>query len=76
MFVQPSDNGVHVLAGYTIGCITCDILAGTVIKETWYLMTKGRAFEAFSMLGSDTFVGTLAYCDSTDFRTKSFSPSG
>jgi glycerol-3-phosphate dehydrogenase len=44
-----------------------DILAGKENMETSYLMTKGKALEAFPMLKSDGLVGALVYYDGADF---------
>ncbi|KAF9643486.1 DAO-domain-containing protein [Thelephora ganbajun] len=48
---------------YWIGCKMYDILAGKENMETSYLMTKGKALEAFPMLKSDGLVGALVYYD-------------
>ena len=40
-----------------------DLLAGKENMETSYLMTKGKALEAFPMLKSDGLVGALVYYD-------------
>ena len=40
-----------------------DMLAGKENMETSYLMTKGKALEAFPMLKSDGLVGALVYYD-------------
>jgi len=40
-----------------------DVLAGKENMETSYLMTKGKALEAFPMLKSDGLVGALVYYD-------------
>ena len=44
-----------------------DILAGKENMETSYLMTKGKALEAFPMLKSDGLVGALVYYDGEGF---------
>ena len=44
-----------------------DVLAGKENMETSYLMTKGKALEAFPMLKSDGLVGALVYYDGTGF---------
>jgi glycerol-3-phosphate dehydrogenase len=44
-----------------------DILAGKENMETSYLMTKGKALEAFPMLKSDGLVGALVYYDGKFF---------
>jgi len=49
-----------------------DVLAGKENMETSYLMTKGKALEAFPMLKSDGLVGALVYYDGTGFAIKSF----
>lgn len=51
---------------YWIGCKMYDILAGKENMETSYLMTKGKALEAFPMLKSDGLVGALVYYDGVD----------
>lgn len=48
---------------YWIGCKMYDMLAGKENMETSYLMTKGKALEAFPMLKSDGLVGALVYYD-------------
>lgn len=48
---------------YWIGCKMYDVLAGKENMETSYLMTKGKALEAFPMLKSDGLVGALVYYD-------------
>lgn len=40
-----------------------DLLAGKENMETSYLMSKGKALEAFPMLKSDGLVGALVYYD-------------
>jgi len=49
-----------------------DILAGKENMETSYLMTKGKALEAFPMLKGDGLVGALVYYDGTELGTESF----
>ena len=44
-----------------------DVLAGKENMETSYLMTKGKALEAFPMLKSDGLVGALVYYDGADY---------
>ena len=44
-----------------------DLLAGKENMETSYLMTKGKALEAFPMLKSDGLVGALVYYDGAGF---------
>ena len=44
-----------------------DALAGKENMETSYLMTKGKALEAFPMLKSDGLVGALVYYDGAGF---------
>ena len=51
---------------YWIGCKMYDMLAGKENMETSYLMTKGKALEAFPMLKSDGLVGALVYYDGAD----------
>ncbi|KAF9565110.1 DAO-domain-containing protein [Agrocybe pediades] len=48
---------------YWSGCKMYDILAGKENMETSYLMSKGKALEAFPMLKSDGLVGALVYYD-------------
>jgi len=43
-----------------------DVLAGKENMETSYLMTKGKALEAFPMLKGDGLVGALVYYDGAD----------
>jgi len=50
-----------------------DVLAGKENMETSYLMTKGKALEAFPMLKGDGLVGALVYYDGTELGIKSFS---
>ena len=50
---------------YWVGCKMYDVLAGKENMETSYLMTKGKALEAFPMLKSDGLVGALVYYDGT-----------
>ena len=40
-----------------------DLLAGKENMETSYLMSKGKALEAFPMLKQDGLVGALVYYD-------------
>jgi glycerol-3-phosphate dehydrogenase len=48
---------------YWAGCKAYDILAGRENMESSYIMTKGRALEAFPMLKSEGLVGALVYYD-------------
>jgi glycerol-3-phosphate dehydrogenase len=48
---------------YWAGCKMYDVLAGKENMETSYLMSKGKALEAFPMLKSDGLVGALVYYD-------------
>lgn len=48
---------------YWSGCKMYDILAGKENMESSYLMSKGKALEAFPMLKSDGLVGALVYYD-------------
>lgn len=48
---------------YWAGCKAYDILAGGENMESSYIMTKGRALEAFPMLKADGLVGALVYYD-------------
>lgn len=48
---------------YWAGCKAYDILAGGENMESSYIMTKGRALEAFPMLKSEGLVGALVYYD-------------
>ena len=57
---------------YWVGCKMYDILAGKENMETSYLMTKGKALEAFPMLKGDGLVGALVYYDGTEFGIQPF----
>ncbi|CAE6412332.1 hypothetical protein ACGC1H_005480 [Rhizoctonia solani] len=48
---------------YYAGCKMYDILAGSQNMETSYLMSRGKALEAFPMLKSDGLVGAVVYYD-------------
>ncbi|KAI0715670.1 DAO-domain-containing protein [Cerioporus squamosus] len=48
---------------YWVGCKMYDLLAGKENMETSYLMSKGKALEAFPMLKQDGLVGALVYYD-------------
>ncbi|EIN08083.1 DAO-domain-containing protein [Punctularia strigosozonata HHB-11173 SS5] len=48
---------------YWVGCKMYDILAGKENMESSYLMSRGKAMEAFPMLKSDGLVGALVYYD-------------
>lgn len=48
---------------YWAGCKAYDLLAGGENMESSYIMTKGRALEAFPMLKSQGLVGALVYYD-------------
>ncbi|KAH9851776.1 DAO-domain-containing protein [Lenzites betulinus] len=48
---------------YWAGCKMYDILAGKENMESSYLMSKGKALEAFPMLKQDGLVGALVYYD-------------
>jgi glycerol-3-phosphate dehydrogenase len=48
---------------YWAGCKAYDMLAGGENMESSYIMTKGRALEAFPMLKSEGLVGALVYYD-------------
>ncbi|KAF9261655.1 DAO-domain-containing protein [Marasmius fiardii PR-910] len=48
---------------YYAGCKMYDLLAGKENMETSYLMSKGKAREAFPMLKGDGLVGALVYYD-------------
>ena len=43
-----------------------DVLAGKENMETSYLMSKGKALEAFPMLKQDGLVGAVVYYDGTN----------
>ncbi len=45
-----------------------DILAGKENMETSYLMSKGKALEAFPMLKQDGLVGAIVYYDGKFFH--------
>ncbi|KAJ1303403.1 hypothetical protein OPQ81_011595 [Rhizoctonia solani] len=48
---------------YYAGCKMYDFLAGSQNMETSYLMSRGKALEAFPMLKSDGLVGAVVYYD-------------
>ncbi|TBU59006.1 DAO-domain-containing protein [Dichomitus squalens] len=48
---------------YWVGCKMYDLLAGKENMESSYLMSKGKALEAFPMLKQDGLVGALVYYD-------------
>ncbi|KAF8606916.1 DAO-domain-containing protein, partial [Ceratobasidium sp. AG-I] len=48
---------------YYAGCKMYDILAGSQNMESSYLMSRGKAVEAFPMLKSDGLVGAVVYYD-------------
>ncbi|KDQ15149.1 hypothetical protein BOTBODRAFT_32138 [Botryobasidium botryosum FD-172 SS1] len=48
---------------YWAGCKAYDLLAGSENMESSYLMSKGKALEAFPMLKADGLVGALVYYD-------------
>lgn len=48
---------------YWAGCKLYDVLAGKENMETSYLMSKGKALEAFPMLNREGLVGALVYYD-------------
>ncbi|KAF8321962.1 FAD dependent oxidoreductase-domain-containing protein [Cantharellus anzutake] len=48
---------------YWAGCKAYDFLAGGENMESSYVMTKGKALEAFPMLKSEGLVGALVYYD-------------
>ncbi|KAI0712377.1 DAO-domain-containing protein [Earliella scabrosa] len=48
---------------YWAGCKLYDILAGKENMESSYLMSKGKALEAFPMLKQEGLVGALVYYD-------------
>lgn len=48
---------------YWAGCKAYDLLAGGENMESSYIMTKGRALEAFPMLKGEGLVGALVYYD-------------
>lgn len=50
---------------YWAGCKMYDVLAGKENMESSYLMSKGKALEAFPMLKQDGLVGALVYYDGT-----------
>jgi glycerol-3-phosphate dehydrogenase len=52
---------------YLAGCKMYDLLAGKENMESSYLMTKGKALEAFPMLKSDGLVGAVVYYDGEIF---------
>ena len=48
---------------YWAGCKLYDILAGGENMESSYVMSKGRALEAFPMLKDKGLVGAVVYYD-------------
>ena len=48
---------------YWAGCKMYDVLAGEENMESSYLMSKGKALEAFPMLKQDGLVGAVVYYD-------------
>ncbi|KZS97959.1 DAO-domain-containing protein [Sistotremastrum niveocremeum HHB9708] len=48
---------------YWAGCKMYDVLAGGENMESSYLMSRGKALEAFPMLKSDGLVGAVVYYD-------------
>lgn len=48
---------------YWAGCKMYDILAGGENMESSYVMSKGKALEAFPMLKADGLVGAVVYYD-------------
>lgn len=48
---------------YWVGCKVYDLLAGGENMESSYLLTRGKALEAFPMLKKDKLVGALVYYD-------------
>ncbi|KAI0344433.1 DAO-domain-containing protein [Trametopsis cervina] len=48
---------------YWAGCKMYDLLAGKENMETSYVMSKGKALEAFPMLNQEGLVGALVYYD-------------
>lgn len=48
---------------YWAGCKLYDVLAGGENMESSYLMSKGKALEAFPMLKGDGLVGAVVYYD-------------
>lgn len=48
---------------YWAGCKLYDMLAGRENMESSYIMSKGKALEAFPMLNSNGLVGALVYYD-------------
>lgn len=48
---------------YWAGCKMYDILAGKENMESSYVMSKGKALEAFPLLKQDGLVGALVYYD-------------
>ncbi|KAH9924699.1 uncharacterized protein BXZ73DRAFT_103540 [Epithele typhae] len=61
---------------YWAGCKMYDLLAGKENMETSYLMSKGKALEAFPMLKQDGLVGALVYYDVTSLDKKDGKLSG
>lgn len=48
---------------YWAGCKLYDILAGGENMESSYIMSKGKALEAFPLLKADGLVGAMVYYD-------------
>jgi glycerol-3-phosphate dehydrogenase len=48
---------------YYAGCKMYDLLAGKENMESAYLMSKGKAMEAFPMIKSEGLVGGVVYYD-------------
>ncbi|KLO06265.1 DAO-domain-containing protein [Schizopora paradoxa] len=48
---------------YWVGCKMYDVLAGKENMESSYLMSKGKALEAFPMLNQEGLVGAIVYYD-------------
>ena len=48
---------------YWAGCKMYDVLAGKENMESSYLMTRGKALEAFPMLKQEGLVGAVVYYD-------------
>lgn len=58
---------------YWVGCKAYDLLAGRENMESSYVMSQGKALEAFPMLKKDGLVGALVYYDGPCLPSSCFS---
>lgn len=63
--IHDSRNRYWQIPYYWAGCKLYDLLAGKENMEGSYLMTRGKALEAFPMLKQDGLVGAIVYYDGT-----------